>query len=201
MAYPLSKRTYQGRKVITTLMIVAMLTSAGLIPAYLVRKWLGLVDTVWAVLLSGILGFRNVIILRTAFSSTIPGDLFDAAKLDGANDFQSLYHVALPLVKATLSVLTLYAAVAKWNEYFTSMIYLHDQNMYPLQLVLRSILTASQTIDPDAVTSSEMLALLNDGTEGIRYALIVVATVPLLVMYAVVQKYFKKGVMIGSVKG
>lgn len=201
MAYPLSKKKYQGRKVMTTLMIIAMLTTAGLIPSYIIKKMLGLVDTVWAVLLTGILGFRNVIILRTAFQSSVPEEMYEAAKIDGAGDFQTLALIGLPLVKPTVSVLTLYAAVAKWNEYFTSMIYLHDQKMYPLQLVLRSILTASQTIDASAVSGSEMMAILQDGTEGIRYALIVISTVPLLVIYAIVQKSFKGGVMIGAVKG
>lgn len=201
MAYPLSKRNYQGRKFVTSLMIIAMMTSAGLIPAYMLRDSLGMVDTVWAVLLAGALGFRNVIILRTAFQSSIPGDLFDAARIDGANDFQCLTSIAIPLAKATISTLTLYAAVGCWNEYFNSMIYLHDRNMWPLQLFLRQILTASQTIDASSVSSTEMLAQLADGTEGIKYALIVMSTVPVLILYAVVQKYFKKGVMIGSVKG
>ena len=201
MAYPLSKKKYQGRKFMTTLMIIAMMTTAGLIPTYIIMKMLGLVDTVWAVLLTGILPFRNVIILRTAFRSSVPDEMYEAAKIDGAGDFQTLVRVGLPLVKPVVSVLTLYAIVAKWNEYFTSMIYLHDQNMYPLQLVLRSILTASQTIDASAVSGSEMMAILQGGTEGIRYALIIVSTVPLLAAYAIVQKYFKGGIMIGAVKG
>lgn len=201
MAYPLSKNYYQGRKPITTLMIIAMMTSAGLIPSYLLRESLGMVDTVWAVLLGAALGIRNVIILRTAFKSSIPGELFDAARIDGANEFQCLTSIAIPLAKATISVLTLYAAVGHWNEYFNAMIYLHNPNMYPLSLFLRQILTASQTIDAGSVQGSDMLAMLSEGIEGIKYALIVISTVPVLIFYAVVQKYFKTGVMIGSVKG
>lgn len=201
MAYPLSKSSYQARKPITSLMIVAMMTSAGLIPSYLLKQSLGMVDTVWAILLGAALGIRNVIILRTAFKSSIPGELFDAAKIDGANDFQCLTSIAIPLAKATISVLTLYAAVGHWNEYFNAMIYLHNPNMYPLSLFLRQILTASMTIDAGSVQGSDMLAMLSEGIEGIKYALIVISTVPVLAFYAVVQKYFKTGVMIGSVKG
>ena len=201
MAYPLSKRYYQGRKFVTALIIAAMLTSAGLIPSYILKDSLGMVDTVWAIILSGALSFRSVIVLRTAFQTGIPGELFDAAEIDGANDIQCLVQLAIPLAKATLSVVSLWTIVGAWNEYFNAMIYLHDRSMWPLQLFLREIMTAGQTIDASSVSGSDMLAMLDDGTAGIKYALIVMSTVPVLVLYAFVQKFFKKGVMIGSVKG
>ena len=201
-AYPLSKRNYQGRNLLMAYFFVTTMIGAGMIPTLLVRASMGLRNNVFAVILNGILSVHNMIILRTAFRSSIPGELYDAAAIDGANDFQTLFKIALPLTKATLSVLTLYSAVGNWNEYFTSMIYLPSRSdLWPLQLVLRPILTASQTLANQDLSSAQQAALENTGTEGVIFALIVVATVPVLVMYFVVQKYFEKGVMVGSVKG
>lgn len=201
-AYPLSKRNYQGRNPIMMLFFVTTLISSGMIPSLLYRSALGLRNNVWAVLFNGVMGVNNIIILRTAFSSSIPGELFDAAAIDGANDFQALTKLGLPLAKSTLSVLTLYSAVGNWNEYFTSMLYLPNRpDLWPLQLVLRPILTASQKLAQESMTATQQAALQNTGTEGVTFALIVIATVPVLVMYFVVQKYFKTGVMVGSVKG
>ena len=198
-AYPLSRPQYQGRGTLMMVFFLTTMFSAGLVPVYLLKSSLGMVNTIWAVLLTGLVGVRNVIILRTALRSAIPGELYDAAAIDGASDIQTCVQIALPLVKATTSVLILYSAVGNWNEYFNSMIYLRDENLYPLQLFLRTILLKS------GIDTSEMDDLLTqqaqEATEQIRYALIVVATVPLIVMYNVVQKYFEKGVMIGSVKG
>ena len=201
MAYPLSKKYYQGRKFVTSLIIVAMLTSSGLIPVFMLKKSLGMVNSVTAIILSGALSFRSVIVLRTAFQTGIPGELFDAARIDGANDFPCLTQIALPLSKATLSVVSLWVMVGAWNEYFNAMIYLHDRNMWPLQLFLREILTAGQNIDASTVSGTDMLALMDNGTAGIKYALIVISTVPMLILYNVLQKFFKKGVMVGSMKG
>lgn len=201
-AYPLSKRSYQGRNLLMAYFFVTTMIGAGMIPTLLVRASMGLRNNVFAVILAGILSVHNMIILRTAFRSSIPGELYDAAAIDGANDFQTLFKIALPLTKATLSVLTLYSAVGNWNEYFTSMIYLPSRSdLWPLQLVLRPILTASQTLANQDLSTAQQAALENTGTEGVIFALIVVATVPVLVMYFVVQKYFEKGVMVGSVKG
>ena len=193
-AYPLSRPSYQGRSMFMKLFYFTTLFSAGLIPTYMVRSSLGLVNTVWAILLLGCVNVSNVIILRTAFRSSIPSELYDAAAIDGASQFQTLSQIALPLVKATLSTLMLYAAVGSWNEYFGSMIYLNNENLYPLQLFLRSILITAQNIESEA---NEMAK----GILQIQYALIIVATVPVLLLYFVVQSSFKKGVMIGSVKG
>lgn len=201
-AYPLSKRNYQGGGLVMSIFFITTMVGAGMIPTLLLRASMGLRNNVFAILTAGLFSVNNMIILRTAFRSSIPGELFDAAAIDGANDFQSLTKIALPLVKATLSVLTLYAAVGQWNEYFTSMIYLPGRpDLWPLQLVLRPILTASQQLAQDGMSASQIEALTNTGTEGVIFALIVVATVPVLVMYFAVQKYFKTGVMIGSVKG
>ena len=199
-AYPLSKKHFQWRGFYTSFFLFTMLFSAGMIPTYIIKSRLGLVDTVWAVLLAGALSIHNMIIVRTAFQNSIPGELFDAAQIDGANDFQCLTQIAIPLAKATISVITLYCIVGCWNDYFNAMLYLRNQDLFPLQLILRTILTAGESLDMTSV-SATMLEKMNDGTQQIKYCLIVISTVPVLLAYAVVQKYFRKGVMIGSVKG
>lgn len=201
-AYPMSKRYFQARTLITMLMFIPTFISAGMIPTLLLRAALGLRNNVWAIFLNGAFGLHGMIIIRTCFQNAIPGELYDAAAIDGASDFQTFASIALPLSKATLSVQTLYSAVGNWNEYFASMLYLPGRpDLWPLQLVLRPILTASQQLSTDGMSFSEQNALSNTGTEGVIYALIVISTVPVLALYFVVQKYFKKGVMVGSVKG
>ena len=204
-AYPISKRNFQGRNVYTKIIVITMLVSAGLIPMYLIRQSLGLIDNVWAILTTGLIGASNVFILRTAFKNSIPGELFDAAAIDGANEFQCLVKIALPLAKATISVITLYAIVGHWNNYFTAMIYLPTRNdLWPLQLFLRNLLISSSSMGASTGQEGTGGGAANnvaEATEQLRYALIVVSTVPVLVAYAVVQKYFKGGMMVGSVKG
>ena len=184
----------------TTVFFITMMFSAGLIPMFLVKSSLGLVGSRWAVILSGTLTVSNMLILRTAFKG-VPKDLYDAAEIDGASDIQTLYHVGIPLVKATLSVLVLYSLVGSWNEYFNSMIYLRDKALYPLQLVLRTIMMGASSLDMSNVSNSQMIQQANSGIEGIKYALIVISTVPVLVIYMALQKAFKGGVMVGSLKG
>ena len=206
-AYPISKRNFQGRSVYTKIIVITMLVSAGLIPMYLVRQSLGLINNIWAILTSGLLGASNVFILRTSFRNSIPGELIDAAAIDGANDFQSLVKIALPLAKATISVITLYSIVAHWNNYFTAMIYLPNrEDLWPLQLFLRNLLISASSLGTAAAggeggDGASNTANNAEATEQLRYALIVISTVPVLVAYAAVQKYFKGGVMVGSVKG
>ena len=202
-AYPLSRPKYQGRGLIMTIFFVTTMVGAGMIPTLLLRKAMGLYNNVFAVLLAGVLSVHNMIILRTSFRSSIPGELYDAAAIDGASDFQTLFKIALPLTKATLSVLTLYSAVGNWNEYFTSMIYLPGhKEWWPLQLVLRDIMSGKQKMeDTGMVSIADATKMLETGSEGRTFAIIVLTTVPVLLMYFVVQKYFEKGVMVGSVKG
>ena len=200
-AYPLSKSYFQGRGMYTAILMFTSLFSAGLIPTYIVRSSLGLKENIWAVVTLGLVSSNGIIILRTAFKSSIPGELFDAAEIDGANDFQCLTKIAIPLAKASISVITLYAIVGCWNEYFNSMIYLGTRkDLWPLTLYLRTILAAGQTMDMGG-TSAGMQELVAEGSQQVKYCLIIVSTVPVLVAYGVVQKYFKKGVMVGSVKG
>lgn len=202
MAYPLSKREYQGKKVVLRLMLIVMMFSAGMIPTFILKMSLGMVGTIWAIVLNGLVTVSYVFMLRNSFMHSIPGELFDAAKIDGANDFQCLFKLAIPLGKATISVLILYAAVGFWNEYFNAMIYLSGrQDLWPLQMFLRNIMTSAAELDPGQMSAAEQQAMKDSGIEQIRYCLIVISTVPVLAMYAVVQKYFQKGVMVGSVKG
>ena len=202
-AYPLSRKTYQGRNKIMLFFYLTTLFGAGMIPTFLVKMNLGLYENIWAVMLQGTVAVSHIIILRTAFQSSIPGELFDAAKIDGANDFQCLFKIALPLAKATLSVLVLYIIVGAWNEYFTSMIYLGTrENLWPLQLVLKPLMASADNMKVDAsgmsASSKEIAA---GGMDMARYGFIIVTTVPPLIAYFVVQKAFKGGVMVGSVKG
>lgn len=204
-AYPLSRPHFKARKLYTKIIVLTMLVNAGMIPLYLVKKSLGLIDNVWAILISGLIGASNVFILRTAFRSSIPGELFDAAMIDGANEYQCLLKIAIPLSKATISVVTLYAIVGCWNEYFTALIYLPTRSdLWPLQLHLRNLLVIASQVQTDTGGSTGGSTSGQSASQGLammRYALIVVATVPVLAVYALVQKYFKGGVMVGSVKG
>lgn len=203
VAYPISRRYFGPRKFYTMLFYMSTRISAGLIPTFILKCNLGLFDNIWAVLLAGSIGISHILILRTAINSSIPGDLFDAAMIDGANHFQSIFNIVLPLTKATLSVLILYCIVGQWNEYFTSMIYLRDTRLYPLQLVLRPIMTAATAAGQMDVSSMNAAYVdqANQGLENVRYALIIISSAPVIIAYFIVQKYFKGGVMMGSVKG
>lgn len=203
VAYPLSRKTFQGRSAYTMIFYMSTRISAGLIPNFILKCNLGLFDNIWAVLISGSISVSHILILRTCFQTAIPGELFDSAMIDGANHFQCVTKIALPLAKATLSVLILYCIVGQWNEYFTSMLYLRNANLYPLQLVLRPIMqaaTAAGQISAGSMSAS-MQEIAQSGLENVRYALIIISSVPVIAAYFVVQKFFKGGVMMGSVKG
>ena len=202
VAYPLSRRSFQGRSMYTMIFYMSTRVSAGLIPSFLLKCNLGLYDNIWAVLISGSVSVSHILILRTCFQTAIPGELFDSAMIDGASHFKCVTKIALPLAKATLSVLILYCIVGQWNEYFTSMLYLKKTHLYPLQLVLRPIMQAasSSTIDTSGMSES-FRQQAQSGMESVRYALIVISSAPVIAAYFVVQKYFKGGVMVGSVKG
>ena len=152
-------------------------------------------------MIGSILGTGHILILRTAINTSIPAELHDAAMMDGASHFQTVFKLVVPLTKATLSVLILYCLVGQWNEYFTSMIYLRRKHLYPLQLILRPIMTAAAmtAVDQNSLSSTQIKA--DQGLEGVRYALIIISSTPIIIAYFIVQKYFKGGVMMGSVKG
>ena len=198
-AYPLSRPNYQGRGVVTIMFTMTMIFSAGMIPTYLLMSNLHLTNSRLGILLMGAISAYNMIIIRTYFKSSIPGELIEAARIDGCSELRTLFSVVLPLSKAVLSVVTLYYAVAHWNNYFTCMLYLRDANKQPLQVVLRNILDAQQ-VDQMA-TDPELRRQMAGMADLIKYCLIVVTSVPIIAMYPFVQKFFEKGVMIGGVKG
>lgn len=199
-AYCLARPDVPGRNGLMLLFTFTMFFSGGMIPSYMLVSRLGFVNTPWALLLPGAMSVYNMIIARTFMHSSIPNELLEAAKLDGCSDIGYLMRVVLPLSKAIIAVLVLFYGVGHWNAYFNAMIYLHDKALYPLTLFLREILMADQ-IDPSTVQDPELQARLAEAAGVIKYALIVVSMVPILLIYPFIQKYFVKGVMIGSVKG
>lgn len=174
--------------------------SGGLIPTYILMTKLGLTNTRWAIIFSGTISIYNMIIMRTYFQNSIPADLLEAAKIDGITDIGYLVRIVIPLSKSIFAVIALYYAVAHWNSYFDALIYLRDRDLYPLQLILRGILNASK-IDLTQIQDAELLAQMIGMSDVMKYAMIVIATVPILAAYPFVQRFFEKGVMIGSVKG
>lgn len=199
-AYVLSRKTFQGRGLCTVIFLIPMFFSGGLIPTYILMTKLGLTNTRWAIIFSGTISIYNMIIMRTYFQNSIPADLLEAAKIDGITDIGYLVRIVIPLSKSIFAVIALYYAVAHWNSYFDALIYLRDRDLYPLQLILRGILNASK-IDLTQIQDAELLAQMIGMSDVMKYAMIVIATVPILAAYPFVQRFFEKGVMIGSVKG
>ncbi|AEI42823.1 carbohydrate ABC transporter permease [Paenibacillus mucilaginosus] len=198
IAYPLSRKSFFGRSPLMIFVTFTMLFSGGLIPTYLVVKSLGMIDTRWALLIPNAIWVWQVIIARTFFQSTIPDELSEAAEIDGCSDMRFLFSVIVPLAKPIIAVLALMYAVGQWNAYFDALIYLKSQSIYPLQLILRSILILNNgtgSIDAAEMVKRQQLA------ELMKYSLIVVASLPVLVIYPFVQRYFVQGMLIGSVKG
>ena len=207
-AYALSRRDCPFRGVIMTLFMITMYFGGGLIPGYLNVKEFGLLNTRAIMLISGAVSTYNLIIARTFFASTIPWELHEAAFLDGCSDFRALLKIIIPLSAPIIVVLTLYYGVTHWNSYFNAMIYLSDRSKYPLQVFLREILTVGKFAESAfqsgmEMTPEEAVVLMKqvDTANMIKYGVIVASTVPMMVIYPWVQKYFAKGVMIGSVKG
>lgn len=198
-AYPLARRDLVGRGILMKLFTFTMVFSGGMIPTYLLVGALGLVNTVWSQLIPGMISVYNMIIART-FISEIPGELLEAAKIDGCSDLRFFMEMVIPLSKAVIAVLALYYAVSHWNAYFKAFLYLSNQQLFPLQLFLRQILVMN-SVDSDLLMDTEMQEAIQGMRDLLKYALIVVSTVPILCVYPFVQRYFIKGVMIGSVKG
>ena len=180
---------------ITFMIIFTMYFSGGLVPSYLNVRDLGMLNSLWSLIIPGAIGTSNMIILKSAFQA-LPESLSESARLDGANHFQILAKIMIPLSKATLAVLVLYYGVSHWNSWFSASIYLRESKLYPLQLVMRQILDSASMAGLEA-GMDDMAAY----TELVKYALIVVTTAPILALYPFLQKYFVKGVMIGAVKG
>ena len=200
-AYPLArKNVICGKSIIMFFLTFTMMFKGGMVPSYLLINKLRLINTRWAMIIPGALAVWNVIITRTFLSSNIPEELYEAADLDGSSDMSTFFRIVLPLSGTIIAVNALFYAVGHWNSYFNAMIYLRDSSMFPLQVVLRNILLKNQ-MEVDMLNDVRELAEKEALRTLLKYSLIVVASVPVMCIYPFVQKYFIKGVMIGSVKG
>ena len=198
-AFPLSKKEFVGRKFFNLIFLITMFFGGGMIPTFILINQLHMVNTVWAVLIPGAFNVWNMILARTYYQS-IPAELREASAIDGANEIQHFFKIMMPVCKPIIAVLALWSFVGMWNSYFDAMIYLNDANLQPLQLVLRSILVQN-TPQPGMIADIQSTAEMAKVAEQLKYATIVVSSLPLLVMYPFFQKYFDKGIMVGSVKG
>lgn len=202
VGFALSRVEFKPRRIILFLFTFTMFFSGGLIPSYLLYKELGLLDTMWVFILPGAVSVYNVIIVRSFFESSIPEELHDAAQIDGLGYFKYFIKIVLPLSSAIIGVIALYYFVGHWNDYFTGLIYIRNQNKQPLQVILQNILLANQLTTSGGGSSMGMSAIERQQlADSIKYGIIIVSTLPLLVIYPFLQKYFTKGVMIGAVKG
>ncbi|MDO4489875.1 MAG: carbohydrate ABC transporter permease [Lachnospiraceae bacterium] len=200
-AYPLAQKNLPGRKFISLFFIITMYFGGGLIPTYLVVKQTGLIDNIWALFLPGGVGVGNMIIVRNYFQNSIPPSLTEAAEIDGCSKLQTFIKIVIPLSMPIMAVMVVFSMVAYWNDWFTALIYLTGSDKAPLPLVLRNILIRSSASASQASTISGGYAELNKLTEMIKFASIVVAAAPMMIVYPFVQKYFEKGMMAGAVKG
>jgi putative aldouronate transport system permease protein len=198
VAYPLSRTWFKARAAVTAFIVFTMFFGGGMIPLFLVVRTLGLHNTRWAMILPTAIGAWEIIMTRSFLSANIPDELVEAAEIDGANDMQIFLRIVLPLSRPIIAVITLFYAVWHWNDFFNALIFLTNQNLYPLQVVLRQIVTTGQQMQMTGGTTMTKRALL---TYTLRYAAIMAGTVPIMLIYPFVQKYFVKGALLGSLKG
>jgi putative aldouronate transport system permease protein len=198
-AYPLSRSDLKGRQAILGILLFTMYFHGGMIPTYLVVKQLGLVNSMWAMILPSAINTFNLIIMRTYFMNTIPKELQEAASIDGCSNTRYLLHVVLSLSKPILAVISLYYMVYHWNDFFNGLIYLSKRELFPLQLVLREILIQSK-VDDFATLDKGFTERIFD-SEGIKYAIIIVANLPMIILYPLMQRFFVSGALVGSIKG
>ena len=199
-AYPLSRGELAGKKLFNGLFLFTMLFSGGMIPSYILLRDLNMLNTRWAIIIPTALSVWNLIITRTYYQNTIPGDIYEAAYLDGCSDLRILFSIVIPLSGPILAVMGLYYAIGQWNSYFNAMIYLKDQELFPLQIILRNILIQNQ-MSGQMVTDVKQLERMQGMAQLLKYSVMVVSCLPLMVLYPFVQKFFVKGVMFGAVKG
>ncbi|GIO29040.1 MULTISPECIES: carbohydrate ABC transporter permease [Paenibacillus] len=199
-AYPLSRKDFVGKNAIMALFVFTMFFGGGLIPTYLLIKDLGMLNTFWVMVLPNAVSIWNIIIMRTFFQQSIPYELQEAATIDGCSNIQILTRIILPLSMPIIAVMILFYAVGHWNAFFNALLYLSDKNKFPLQLILREILIQGQTNDMVKMSTESAIKQQRE-VEGIKYAVLVVANIPVLVLYPFLQRYFVKGVMIGAIKG
>lgn len=195
-AYPLSRKDFYGKNVFMGLFAFTMFFTGGMIPTYLLVKQLKMLNTIWAMVLPSAVSTYNLIIMRTFFQTTIPGELVESASLDGCNDLGVFFRIVIPLSAPIFAVMVLFYGVAQWNSWFPALLYISDRSMYPLQMVLREVLIQSDI--SNMAGGAGDVEIIGD---GLKYATMVVATLPIMCLYPFLQKYFVKGVMIGAVKG
>lgn len=202
-AYALSRKELMAKKFFLWVILFTMLFNGGLIPTYLVVKNLHMVNTMWAIVIPGVIGAWSILVARTFFQQTIPDQLVEASKIDGASDFYLFIRVVLPLSLPIIAVMALFHAVALWNQYFNALIYLSDDKLYPLQLILRQILIINEVSADSAANAAGAAQSFADQVKTaslVKYAVIIVSALPLLIVYPFLQRFFVKGVLIGSVK-
>lgn len=199
-AYPLARRNLPGKGFFTFLFTFTMMFSGGMIPNYILMKELKIINTAWCMLLPGAVSAYNLIVTRTFIQNSIPEELLEAAQIDGCTDAQFFFRFVLPLSKAVMAVITLYYAVHHWNAYFNAFLYLNKRDLYPLQIFLREILIMN-SVNTEMVVDTQMQEAMQGMADLLKYSLIVVSTAPILCIYPFLQRYFIKGVMIGSLKG
>ena len=200
-AYPLSIKTLPGRRWFMLLFSFTMFFSGGMIPTYLLIYKLGMINTVWSMILPGAISVWNMILMRTYFMNSVPGDIREAAIIDGCSDFRYLVKILIPLSVPIMAVLVLYYAVGHWNSYFNALLYLRDTDLYPLQMVLRNILIMNNASMDMLASDPEAMSLRIKMIDLVKYSVIVVASLPLVILYPFIQKYFVQGIMVGSLKG
>ncbi|GIO89516.1 carbohydrate ABC transporter permease [Paenibacillus lactis] len=200
-AYPMSRRDYRGRNALMAFIVFTMFFSGGMIPTYLLVKDLGMLNTIWAMVIPNAVSVWNIIIMRTFFLQSLPYEIQEAAQIDGCSDIKILLRIVLPLSKPILAVMVLFYAVGHWNAFFNALIYLTDRDLYPLQLILREILIQGQMASMMESGDTTGMARRIMEAESIKYAVVIIANLPVLLLYPFLQKYFVKGVLVGSLKG
>lgn len=202
-AYVLSRRDFKPRRILMFIFVVTMFFNGGLIPTYILMRELHLTNSMWVFIIPFSVNVFNLIITRTFFETAIPYELYEAASMDGCSHFQYFFKIVLPLSKAVVAVITLYYLVGHWNNFFTGLIYIRDYALQPLQIVLRDILLSNQVFAEGAGTGGAVGSggYAQQYADQVKYGVIIVSTLPILIFYPFIQKYFDKGVMIGSVKG
>ncbi|MBO7354339.1 MAG: carbohydrate ABC transporter permease [Lachnospiraceae bacterium] len=200
-AFPLSNKKLAGRNVLTIFITFTMFFNAGMIPNYLLMKDLKLLNTYMVLMLPGAISVYNMLVMRNYFQSSIPGELIEAARMDGCGNLRTLFKIVLPLSKAIMAVMLIFYVAGHWNAYFSAMMYITDKDKYPLQLVLREILIQASSYTEEGLGQGFSVVDASLKEVGIQYATIVVSSIPVMLLYPLMQKYFVKGVMIGAVKG
>ena len=199
-AYPLSRKEFKARNKISLYFVFTMYFSGGMVPSYILVNKLGMINTRWALLIPMAMSTYNMIICRTYIVNSIPDELYEASQIDGCTPFKYMMYVIVPLCKPILAVLTLYYGVSRWNDYFTAMLYLYDEKLQPLTIVMREILIMGK-VDMTQITDASAASKLQGLSELLKFSTIVVACVPVMLLYPMIQKHLVKGVMVGSVKG